>query len=90
MILILILILIFFSFKLQVQQANGMPKYSSVWECIQSNIKRKGIGRFYRGLSAKLVRVIPDAAILFLSYEMLKDYFEDVHYDFSKQKQKNK
>lgn len=62
---------------LQVQSADGMPRYKGVMDCIISTLKRKGITRFYRGLTAKLVRVVPDAAILFVAYESLKDYFED-------------
>jgi len=62
---------------LQVQSADGMPKYKGVIDCVVTTLKKKGILRFYRGLSAKLVRVVPDAAILFLAYESLKDYFDD-------------
>eukprot|EP01084_Bolivina_argentea_P282603 483773_1 len=64
---------------LQVQSAEGFPMYNNVFECIKVNYKQGGIKRFYFGLSAKLARVIPDAAILFLAYESLKDFFEDVY-----------
>eukprot|EP01084_Bolivina_argentea_P123574 218986_1 len=64
---------------LQVQCADGMKHYNGVIHCIQVNYREGGVRRFYYGLSAKLVRVIPDAAILFFAYETLKDFFEDVY-----------
>lgn len=57
---------------LQVQTADGMPTYSSLSQCLIINFREGGIRRFYQGLSAKLVRVVPDAAILFIAYENLK------------------
>eukprot|EP00484_Ammonia_sp_Unknown_P000232 CAMPEP_0197023128 /NCGR_PEP_ID=MMETSP1384-20130603/3919_1 /TAXON_ID=29189 /ORGANISM="Ammonia sp." /LENGTH=303 /DNA_ID=CAMNT_0042451303 /DNA_START=53 /DNA_END=964 /DNA_ORIENTATION=- len=65
---------------LQVQSAEGMPMYNGVLQCIVVNFRQGGIARFYHGLSAKLARVVPDAAILFVAYEGLKDFFEDVYY----------
>jgi len=62
---------------LQVQSANGMPHFTGIMDCILTTLQTSGIFRFYSGLSAKLVRVIPDAAILFVAYETVKDYFGD-------------
>ena len=64
---------------LQVQSADGMPIYNNVYQCIYINYKNDGILRFYCGLTAKLVRVIPDAAILFFAYEYLKNIFDDIY-----------
>jgi len=61
---------------LQIQSANGMQKYNGFMNCIAETIKTQGIFRLYRGLSVKLVRVMPDAAILFLAYETVKNHFE--------------
>ena len=58
---------------LQVQGADGMKQFSGVMECITLTYKEGGLLRFYSGITAKLVRVIPDAAILFLTYESLKN-----------------
>ena len=65
---------------LQVQSAEGMPMYDGVIQCIKINFNQGGIRRFYHGLSAKLARVVPDAAILFLAYESLKDFFDDIYF----------
>mmetsp|Transcript_59620 Transcript_59620/g.98396 ORF Transcript_59620/g.98396 Transcript_59620/m.98396 type:complete len:296 (+) Transcript_59620:38-925(+) len=65
---------------LQVQSADGMPMYNGLLQCVAVNWRQGGLTRFYYGLSAKLVRVVPDAAILFLAYETLKDLFEDIYF----------
>ena len=65
---------------LQVQQANGMTVYNNVFDCIKQNYRSGGIVRFYRGMTAKLVRVVPDAAILFVVYEQFKSSFENIQY----------
>ena len=57
-----------------------MPVYNSVFDCIKANFRNGGIIRFYRGMPAKLARVIPDAAILFVVYEQFKQYFENIQY----------
>ena len=59
---------------LQVQSAEGMVRYGGLFQCITVNYRQGGVKRFYHGLSAKMVRVIPDAAILFVSYEFIKDF----------------
>ena len=64
---------------LQVQSAEGMVKYDGLLHCIKYNYKEGGIKRFYFGLNAKLLRIIPDSAILFLAYETLKDFFHDIY-----------
>ena len=61
-----------------------MPVYNGVMDCIRRNYREHGMIRFYRGMTAKLARVMPDAAILFLVYEYLKDYFENINYQFEK------
>jgi len=61
---------------LQVQGTDGLPKFKGVVDCLIYAYHR-GLVRFYHGLSAKLVRVMPDAAILFLTYEYLKNYFQE-------------
>ena len=56
-----------------------MPVYNGLMDCLRQNYRQHGMKRFYRGMTAKLARVIPDAAILFFVYEHLKNYFEDLH-----------
>ena len=64
---------------MQVQSAEGMKVYNGLLDCVKSNLKEGGVARFYYGISAKIIRVVPDAAILFLAYESLKDLLHDVY-----------
>ena len=59
---------------LQVQAAEGMVRYDGLLQCIAFNYRQGGVRRFYYGLTAKMVRVIPDAAILFVSFEFIRDF----------------
>jgi len=59
---------------LQVQSAEGMVRYDGLFQCISSNYRAGGVRRFYHGLSAKMVRVVPDAAILFVSWEFINEW----------------
>ena len=59
---------------LQVQGTEGLPVFNGIWHCCRYAYAQHGFLRFYHGLSAKLVRVVPDAAILFLAYESIKSY----------------
>lgn len=48
---------------------NGIVKYTGLWQTLQLVIKEEGVGRLYGGLSAHLLRVIPNAAVMFSIYE---------------------
>ena len=65
---------------LQIQGSDNLPQYNGVFHCISDTWKHHGIVRFYSGITAKLVRVVPDAAILFLAYEYMKDRFEHIYF----------
>lgn len=43
--------------------------YKNMWDCYVQTFKTAGIGRFYHGISANLMRVVPNAAIQFGVYE---------------------
>ena len=64
---------------LQVQSAEGMKVYDGLLDCVKTNLREGGLRRFYFGISAKIVRVVPDAAILFLAYESLKNMLHGVY-----------
>lgn len=62
---------------LQLQGSHGMSTrdmdvYSGYWDCVRKTYAKHGIGRFYRGVGINLVRMAPNAAVQFGSYEMLK------------------
>jgi solute carrier family 25 (mitochondrial folate transporter), member 32 len=51
--------------------AGGGPKYSGVTDAFRKIFKYEGIQAFYRGLSASLVRTVPNSAIGLLTYETM-------------------
>ena len=64
---------------LQIQGSDNLPQYNGLLHCIQDTRKKYGLIRFYSGMTAKLVRVVPDAAILFVTYEFFKDRFQNIY-----------
>jgi hypothetical protein len=58
---------------LQLQGSRGtQTQFNGYWDCVRKTYQAEGIPRFYRGLTINLVRMAPNAAVQFGSYEMLK------------------
>ncbi|KIJ44029.1 hypothetical protein M422DRAFT_169115, partial [Sphaerobolus stellatus SS14] len=55
--------------RLRQPSINGVLKYTGLWQTLQLVIKEEGAGRLYGGLSAHMLRVIPNAAVMFSIYE---------------------
>jgi len=50
---------------------NGVIKYTGLWQTLRLIIAEEGIRSLYGGLSAHLMRVVPNAAVMFFIYEGL-------------------
>jgi Mitochondrial carrier protein len=46
--------------------------YSGYWDCVRQTYQREGITRFFRGFGINIVRMAPNTAVQFGSYELLK------------------
>lgn len=58
---------------LQLQGSRGTTvHYKGYWDCAIKVYKAEGIRRFYLGLTINLIRMAPNAAVQFGSYEILK------------------
>lgn len=58
---------------LQLEGSRGTKaQYAGYWDCAQKTYKAEGIGRFYRGVTINIIRMAPNAAVQFGSYELLK------------------
>ena len=58
---------------LQLQGSRGTnSEFTGYWDCVRKTYKEYGITRFYRGLGINTVRMMPNVAIQFASYELLK------------------
>lgn len=63
---------------LQLQGSRGTSAvYSGYFDCIRQTYKTGGIGRFYKGVGVNLVRMAPNTAVQFGSYELLKQHSAD-------------
>lgn len=55
--------------RLRQPPINGIKKYTGLYQTLQVIIAEEGVGRLYGGLSAHLLRVVPNAAVMFSIYE---------------------
>lgn len=60
---------------LQLQGSRGTTtSYSGYWDCVRKTYQQHGITRFYRGLTINIIRMAPNTAVQFGSYELLKNW----------------
>lgn len=58
---------------LQLQGSRGTStEYNGYWDCVKKTYQAHGIKRFYFGVTINIVRMAPNAAVQFGSYELLK------------------
>jgi solute carrier family 25 protein 33/36 len=56
----------------------GKPKYTGLWQSARLIYKEEGMAALYGGLTAHLMRVVPNAAILFATVEFIIHTFGKV------------
>lgn len=54
------------------------PKYDGVTGCITTMMKEEGPRAFYKGLTPRLMRIVPGQAITFMAYEAISKRIEDI------------
>jgi solute carrier family 25 phosphate transporter 23/24/25/41 len=58
---------------LQLQGSRGTEtQFSGYFDCVKKTYEKEGIARFYRGVTINIIRMAPNSAIQFASYEFLK------------------
>ncbi|KAI8337290.1 mitochondrial carrier domain-containing protein [Chlamydoabsidia padenii] len=57
--------------RLRQPAENGVVKYTGLWQCFKLVWKEEGMVALYGGMSAHLMRVVPNAAIMFFCYEAI-------------------
>lgn len=57
--------------RLRQSPKNGVSKYTGLVQCFKLVLKEEGVAALYGGLTAHLMRVVPNAAILFGTYELV-------------------
>lgn len=51
--------------------------YAGYWDCVRQTYRTGGIQRFYRGIVINIIRMAPNTAVQFGSYELLKQWTAD-------------
>lgn len=58
---------------LQLQGSRGTEtQFTGYFDCVKKTYQKEGITRFYRGVTINIIRMAPNSAIQFASYEFLK------------------
>lgn len=57
--------------RLRQQPERGMPKYTGLWQTFRLVLHEEGVTALYGGLTAHLLRVIPNAIVTFSIYELV-------------------
>ncbi|KAJ3122252.1 hypothetical protein HK098_002991 [Nowakowskiella sp. JEL0407] len=47
------------------------PKYTGLWQATKLIVREEGMAALYGGMTAHLLRTVPNAAIMFFSYELI-------------------
>jgi Mitochondrial carrier protein len=54
------------------ETAPAPAQFSGYWDCVYQTYRTQGIARFYRGLTINLIRMAPNTAVQFGTYEFLQ------------------
>lgn len=57
--------------RLREPAENGILKYTGLWQSLTLIVKEEGAAALYGGMTAHLMRVVPNAAIMFFCYEAI-------------------
>lgn len=64
---------------LQLQGSHGTTEsFNGYWDCVRKTVSKHGVRRLYNGVGINLVRMVPNTAVQFGSYEFLKRITEDI------------
>jgi len=66
---------------LQLQGSHGTTEvYAGYFDCVRQTVSKFGVRRLYSGVGINLIRMAPNTAVQFGSYEFLKRLSEDIMY----------
>lgn len=60
--------------RLREQARNGVFKYKGMWQTIGTIAREEGTKALYGGMGVHLMKVVPNSAIMFLTYECVNSY----------------
>lgn len=60
--------------RLREQARAGIFKYKGMWQTIGLIGKEEGVSRLYSGMGVHLMKVVPNSALMFLTYEVVRKW----------------
>jgi len=65
--------------RLREQARGGVFRYKGMWQAIGLVAKEEGRSGLYAGMGVHLMKVIPNSAIMFLTYEVVNTWLGEIH-----------
>jgi solute carrier family 25 protein 33/36 len=62
--------------RMREQARNGVFKYKGMWQTIGAIAKEEGTKGLYSGMGVHLMKVVPNSAIMFLTYEIVNSWLD--------------
>eukprot|EP00956_Cyclotella_meneghiniana_P044422 scaffold317831_cov66-Cyclotella_meneghiniana.AAC.2 len=63
--------------RMREQARNGLFKYKGMWQTIGVVAKEEGAKGLYSGMGVHLMKVVPNSAIMFLTYEVVNTWLDN-------------
>ncbi|KAG7371551.1 mitochondrial carrier protein [Nitzschia inconspicua] len=62
--------------RMREQARSGIFKYKGMWQTLQLMAKEEGLPSLYSGMGVHLMKVVPNSALMFLTYEVVRGYLD--------------
>ena len=62
--------------RMREQARSGVFKYKGMWQTLGTMSKEEGIKSLYSGMGVHLMKVVPNSALMFLTYEIVRSYLD--------------
>ena len=63
--------------RLREQSRLGIYKYTGMWQTIRTVAREEGRPGLYAGMGVHLMKVVPNSALMFLTYEIVRGWLSD-------------
>jgi solute carrier family 25 protein 33/36 len=62
--------------RMREQARSGVFKYKGMWQTLNTMAKEEGVKSLYSGMGVHLAKVVPNSALMFLTYEVVRGYLD--------------
>jgi solute carrier family 25, member 33/36 len=67
--------------RMREQARGGIFKYRGMWQTLHIMAQEEGLVSLYSGMGMHLVKVVPNSALMFLTYEVVRGYLDQYKID---------